>query len=53
METSLNPCCDGRWSRTLKKLGLAAWDERLNPCCDGRWSRTLYYQFFNSLIFLS
>ena len=37
----LNPCCNGRWSRTnilvflhLKVIGL-------NPCCNGRWSRTI------------
>ena len=37
----LNPCCDGRWSRTstpmlVPQLLLTC----LNPCCDGRWSRT-------------
>ena len=38
---SLNPCCDGRWSRTILFLVVSTFSEKsLNPCCDGRWSRT-------------
>ena len=37
----LNPCCSGRWSRTLCEIGLMPARARgLNPCCSGRWSRT-------------
>ena len=37
---SLNPCCDGRWSRTYVNPNKEDNCEGLNPCCDGRWSRT-------------
>ena len=44
VEQSLNPCCNGRWSRTyiyfLYKLSRSC----LNPCCNGRWSRTRPYK---------
>ena len=37
----LNPCCNGRWSRTLPLWLLTLLMHRcLNPCCNGRWSRT-------------
>ena len=36
----LNPCCSGRWSRTLVELNKARKTLGLNPCCCGRWSRT-------------
>ena len=36
----LNPCCDGRWSRTKLLLRTHQLGIGLNPCCDGRWSRT-------------
>ena len=36
----LNPCCDGRWSRTLLEGEQGKDSRSLNPCCDGRWSRT-------------
>ena len=37
---SLNPCCDGRWSRTCLVISIFSLNSCLNPCCDGRWSRT-------------
>ena len=37
---SLNPCCNGRWSRTPLHVELVNLRECLNPCCNGRWSRT-------------
>ena len=41
-KVGLNPCCDGRWSRTPPKLQsrLGCKASRLNPYCSGRWSRT-------------
>ena len=36
----LNPCCNGRWSRTIKKISDRKEQKSLNPCCNGRWSRT-------------
>ena len=37
----LNPCCNGRWSRTLRLNVLFTLKvHSLNPCCNGRWSRT-------------
>ena len=38
----LNPCCNGRWSRTLQIEDLLTGATSLNPCCNGRWSRTCY-----------
>ena len=47
----LNPCCDGRWSRTngafRVQLRIAY---GLNPCCDGRWSRTARFSTFDFTI---
>ena len=40
----LNPCCNGRWSRTLLILIIMNKKECLNPCCNGRWSRTRPYK---------
>ena len=37
----LNPCCSGRWSRTIVFILLSLLLQSLNPCCSGRWSRTL------------
>ena len=37
---SLNPCCNGRWSRTNRTSRLQKRERSLNPCCSGRWSRT-------------
>ena len=37
---SLNPCCSGRWSRTVKLQPIRINNTSLNPCCSGRWSRT-------------
>ena len=37
---SLNPCCSGRWSRTLVPVSVTDDNGGLNPCCSGRWSRT-------------
>ena len=39
-DSSLNPCCSGRWSRTLLGLEKMVKADCLNPCCSGRWSRT-------------
>ena len=37
----LNPCCSGRWSRTVRvNAENGARTVGLNPCCSGRWSRT-------------
>ena len=39
--TCLNPCCNGRWSRTSWHCQEVVLSKRgLNPCCNGRWSRT-------------
>ena len=35
----VSPCCNGRWSRTIKKYHRKE-QKSLNPCCNGRWSRT-------------
>ena len=40
----LNPCCNGRWSRTYQIRCLMAKNMGLNPCCNGRWSRTNNYK---------
>ena len=38
MSQCLNPCCSGRWSRTLsEQISLQC----INPYCSGQWSRTL------------
>ena len=39
--TRLNPCCNGRWSRTNKAVTKRDAYRSLNPCCNGRWSRTV------------
>ena len=39
-EGSLNPCCNGRWSRTHDAVKIINEKGCLNPCCNGRWSRT-------------
>ena len=37
----LNPCFNGRWSRTERGVApLRVGDVSLNPCFNGRWSRT-------------
>ena len=36
----LNPCCNGRWSRTTIGDRILLCIMCLNPCCNGRWSRT-------------
>ncbi len=37
----LNPCCNGRCTRTkCKELGQKAPSNSLNPCCNGRCTRT-------------
>ena len=44
-EVCLNPCCNGRWSRTCKIMKAINVELRsLNPCCNGRWSRTRPYK---------
>ena len=37
---SLNPCCSGRWSHTVKEIFSSILEGGLNPCCSGRWSHT-------------
>ena len=45
LKVCLNPCCDGRWSRTdVRHTAMSARQIGLNPCCDGRWSRTRPYK---------
>ena len=39
-KASLNPCCNGRWSRTCAQSPPIFFQGCLNPCCNGRWSRT-------------
>ena len=41
---SLNPCCSGRWSRTVATKIEQVQKKGLNPCCSGRWSRTRPYK---------
>ena len=41
---SLNPCCNGRWSRTILSQTISQTTICLNPCCNGRWSRTRPYK---------
>jgi len=36
----LNPCCNGRCTRTWKQLKLRHQFGSLNPCCNGRCTRT-------------
>ena len=40
LKLSLNPCCNGRWSRTVAVSASQLTRRSLNPCCNGRWSRT-------------
>ena len=41
--SSLNPYCNGRWSRTIRRLvSLLKVLPSLNPYCNGRWSRTSF-----------
>ena len=52
-DAGLNPCCDGRWSRTYVNPNKEDNCEGLNPCCDGRWSRTvmpLSYRLINKCL---
>ena len=38
---SLNPCCNGRCTRTRQREHYGIFDHRrLNPCCNGRCTRT-------------
>ena len=37
---SLNPCCSGRWPRTISTNVICVFKTGLNPYCSGRWSRT-------------
>ena len=48
--TSLNPCCNGRGSKTLQQP--ARWciqGRGLNPCCNGRGSKTNTMNAFENL----
>ena len=36
--TSLNPCCNGRWSLRTRANYVQKRKTGLNPCCNGRWS---------------
>ena len=36
----LNPCCNGRCTRTLLIFLIKRTGESLNPCCNGRCTRT-------------
>ena len=46
---SLNPYCNGRWSRTFSKQSYVTTQIGLNPCCDGRWSRTACYKWEDTI----
>ena len=46
----LNPCCSGRWSRTLYIYSYSKHQICLNPCCSGRWSRTECFKMFRHLL---
>ena len=37
---SLNPCCNGRCTRTTPLTGIWHRIDGLNPCCNGRCTRT-------------
>ena len=41
LNKSLNPYCNGRWSRTGSSTLIQVFQLCLNPYCSGRWSRTL------------
>ena len=41
--TGLNPCCNGRGSKTSTKLFQALQRVSLNPCCNGRGSKTVSF----------
>ena len=38
--SGLNPCCNGRWSLTVKTAALVKAPHCLNSCFNGRWSLT-------------
>ena len=38
--TGLNPCCNGRGSKTLSLMPMGFRVPCLNPCCNGRGSKT-------------
>ena len=42
LNKSLNPYCNGRWSRTGSSTLIQVFQLCLNPCCSGQWSRTKY-----------
>ena len=44
LHNGLNPCFNGRWSRTRMKT-LNTNQSCLNPCFNGRWSRTAVLRF--------
>ena len=44
-QSSLNPYCSGRWSRTGLRVGSTKIHQCLNPYCSGRWSRTWRYHW--------
>ena len=39
-KTRLNPCCNGRCTRTVQVNSVFLITDRLNPCCNGRCTRT-------------
>ena len=40
-EISLNPCCNGRCTRTQQEQAQEDAKASLNPCCNGRCTRTI------------
>ena len=40
----LNPCCNGRCTRTDKKKIGSKIQKSLNPCCNGRCTRTHHWE---------
>ena len=43
LEVRLNPCCNGRCTRTQYGMSVQFTLKGLNPCCNGRCTRTSFY----------
>ena len=41
VESSLNPCSNGRWSLRSSPLAISISGGSLNPCSNGRWSLSI------------
>ena len=50
----LNPCCNGRWSRTSSWIAIREpYPPSLNPYCSGQWSRTLVLSHLKVIVNIS